>query len=454
VIGVTSASALELLDAYRSRRLSPVEVLDAVASRLEQNAGWNAFVTLDLEGARLAARRAEAAYADDAAERPPLLGVPVAVKDCFDTRGLTTTYGSPIFAAHVPAADAACVARLRAAGAVLVGKTSMYEFAWGITSDNLLPGPTANPWDRRRTAGGSSSGSAVALALDLVPLAVGSDTAGSIRLPAAWCGIVGHRPTHGRVDAGGAFPLAPSLDTGGPLARTPADARLLLDVLSGGELRAPEQQPSRLRVGYWPGPADVPVSRDVADATAGALDVFGELAESVVEVVLPAERLLEAFQRIQLGEALDVHRGRRLFPEQRERYSPELVERLERAGRLTRDDAGAAARRRAELRAAFTLVFERVDVVVAPAAPTAAPLAEDARGQELRDRVLPYTVPASLAGVPACAVRAGFDRDGLPIGLQILGPWGCDEIVLEVASRFFDATRPVQGVRLRTEAAA
>jgi len=446
-------SALALLDAYRSRRVSPLEVFDAVASRLEQTVESGAFVTLDLDNARTAARQAEVAYTDESAERPPLLGVPIAVKDCFDTRDLTTTYGSPIFATHVPSADARCVTRLRKAGAILVGKTSMYEFAWGITSDNLLPGATANPWDRRRTAGGSSSGSALAVALDLVPLAVGSDTAGSIRLPAAWCGIVGHRPTHGRVDAGGTFPLAPSLDTAGPLARTPADARLLLDILSGREVPATTKRPSQLRIGYWPGPADAPVSGDVASVTMAALAVLDDLGEPVVEVALPTGRLLEAFQSIQLAEALGVHRSRGLFPDHREDYSPALAERLEQAGQLTRADADSAARQREELRAAFKCVFERVDVVVAPAAPTTAPLVEDARHQELRDRVLSYTVPASLAGIPACAVRAGFDRGGLPVGLQILGSWGCDDLVLEIACRFFDATPAVQDTQFQTKAA-
>lgn len=440
-------SALELLDAYRSRRVSPLEVFDAAASRLAESLGRGAFVTLDLENARIAARRAEVAYLDDDVARPPLLGVPVAVKDCFDTRGLTTAYGSPIFAAHVPAADATCVARLREAGAILLGKTSMYEFAWGITSENLLPGPSVNPWDSRRTAGGSSSGSALAVALGLAPLAVGSDTAGSIRLPAAWCGVVGHRPTHGRVDLGGTFPLAPSLDTAGPLARTPADARLLLDVLAGGEIHATTERPARLRIGYWPGPAAAPVSPDVANVMAAALVVFDDLAESVVEVALPTDGLLETFQPIQLCEALDVHRGCGLFPDQREGYSPALAERLERAARLTRADVDSATRWREELRRAFTNVFEAVDVLVAPAAPNSAPLVEDARGQALRDRVLPHTVPASLAGIPACVVRAGFDPGGLPIGLQIIGPWGRDDLVLEVASQFFDATHPVQDVQ-------
>src|SRR5436309_13028131 len=245
-------SAEQLVDAYRALELSPVEAVDELADRIgELDPLVGAFTTLCLERAREEAQAAEAAYRRGDTDRP-LLGVPIGVKDLFDSAGVRTTYGSPMFAEHVPDADADAVQRAREAGAILVGKTQTHEFAWGITSVNLLMGTSRNPWAPNRISGGSSGGSAVALAMHLVPLAIGSDTGGSIRVPSAFCGTVGLKPTYGRISAAGVLPLARSLDHPGPMARTPADAALLLEVLAGPD----EADPAT---------ADVPLT-DLPDA--------------------------------------------------------------------------------------------------------------------------------------------------------------------------------------------
>src|SRR5262245_24420223 len=221
-----------LLAEFAARRLSPVEVVDACAARIEAvDSRVGGFTALCLERARDEARASESAWSRGEARL--LEGVPFGVKDLFDSEGVRTAYGSPIYADHVPDRDAEAVRRAREAGALLVGKTQTHEFAWGITSVNEALGSARNPWSLDRVSGGSSGGSGVVLAAGEVPLALGSDTGGSIRVPAAFCGIVGLKPTYGRISAARAWPLARSLDHPGPMATNPADAALLLEALAG-----------------------------------------------------------------------------------------------------------------------------------------------------------------------------------------------------------------------------
>jgi aspartyl-tRNA(Asn)/glutamyl-tRNA(Gln) amidotransferase subunit A len=226
-------TARELLTAFARREASPVEVLAACEARIAADgARLGAFATLTLEAARVEARAAEAAWRRG--EAGPLCGLPLAVKDLFDTAGVETACGSALLAGRVPARDATAVARCRIAGAVVVGKTRTHEFAWGLTMRGADGVPvTRNPHDPERLPGGSSGGSAVAVATGMAPLALGTDTGGSIRLPAAWCRITGHKPTYGRVPTDGVWPLAPSFDHAGPMAATPGDCALLLGVLDG-----------------------------------------------------------------------------------------------------------------------------------------------------------------------------------------------------------------------------
>src|ERR1700682_4323156 len=251
---LTSAPLVQIASALRRRQVSPVELVDAYTRRSEAPAGLRAFITPPDERARREAQRAERRLSRG--EAGALLGVPIAVKDLFATRGMRTTVGSRILRDWVPSSDAAAVARLRAAGAIIFGKTNLHEFAYGVTTANPWWGVARNPHDPRRSPGGSSGGSAIAVVAGLCAGALGSDTGGSIRIPASLCGCIGLKPTFGAIPLGGTFPLGWSLDHAGPLARTVDDAGLLLDVLTGGNAgRAAGRTATRgLRVGVLQGP--------------------------------------------------------------------------------------------------------------------------------------------------------------------------------------------------------
>jgi aspartyl-tRNA(Asn)/glutamyl-tRNA(Gln) amidotransferase subunit A len=468
----------ELRRRFRERRLSPVELIDAVAARIE----WaqpllNAFVTLSLDRAREEAELAERRFATG--EERPLEGIPLAVKDLLDTEGIRTTYGSSIFASHVPRADAEAVRRARAAGAIVVGKTATHEFAWGITCDNPHYGPCRNPWDRERISGGSSGGSAAALAAGLVPLALGSDTGGSIRIPAAFCGVTGLKPTYARVSAAGTFPLAPSLDHVGPMAQRPRDAWALYGIIAeidctrrgkgdrdrgseseGGAMRASTGTPggdgrlSGMRVGICRAPGGVAPSEDVESALDDCLAAAGDLGAAIVDVEPPPAELVEdAFVTTQRAEALETHRERGLFPERGAEYGADVRARLEQATEIGLADYLRSAAGRAGIDAGFSEVFGGVDVLITPVSPVAPVRIGETvslhRGREVdfRKLVLAATTPQNLAGLPACTLRAGFDSDGLPIGVQVTAPKSHDARAAAVAERLFEATAAVQNRR-------
>jgi aspartyl-tRNA(Asn)/glutamyl-tRNA(Gln) amidotransferase subunit A len=438
-------SAAELLAAYRARALSPVEVVDALAARIDAlDAGLGAFTTLCLDRARAEAAEAERGYA---AGTPggPLAGVPVGVKDLFDSAGVRTTYGSPMFADHVPERDAVAVARVRAAGAILIGKTQTHEFAWGISSVNELMGTSHNPWDRERISGGSSGGSAGALAARMVPLAIGSDTGGSIRVPSAFCGTVGHKPTFGRIATDGVFPLAPSLDHPGAMARTPADAALLLAAMDDPHHGGPPRDGlAGARVGVCPGLHVVAPAPAVAAAFDAAVAAARGAGAQIVELELDGgERIFPAFGVIQRAEALATHRAAGLYPQRRSEYGADVRGRLEAAEAVGLAEYRLAIAEREHLRAATAELLSQADLLLTPVAPDSPPRIgeEDA----VRDLVMPYTTLQDMLGLPACALRAGRDELGLPIGVQLTGrPWA-DEQVLAAAQALFEATASVQG---------
>jgi aspartyl-tRNA(Asn)/glutamyl-tRNA(Gln) amidotransferase subunit A len=466
---LTTLSARELLDGYRARAFSPSEVVDALAVRIEAvEPTVHAFTTLSLDRSRDEARRWTDAYARGEAPAEPLAGVPFGVKDLFDTEGVRTTYGSPQFGDHVPAQDAEAVRRIRAAGGIMVGKTQTHEFAWGITSVNHLMGSTHNPWAPDRISGGSSGGSAVALAADEVPLALGSDTGGSIRVPAAFCGIVGLKPTYGRVSAAGAMPLAASLDHPGPMARTPTDAALFLEVLAGvdpadpttenaplGDLeRALSAGIAGIRVAVCPSLHLVPLAPDVDAVWSSTVELLAGLGAELVEVELPgAERIYETFVTIQRAEALFTHEQRGLFPAHRDEYGDDVRGRLEAATAVTISDYLAATAERRRIRAAFARVLAEADLLLTPVGGgPPAPIGKDVvvhLGQEIefRELVMSYTVPQDLTGLPACAVRAGFDELGIPVGVQLTGPPWHEARVLGAVAALFDATPELQARR-------
>jgi aspartyl-tRNA(Asn)/glutamyl-tRNA(Gln) amidotransferase subunit A len=458
-------TALELRAAFASRDLSPVEVVDACAERIANlDAGLCAFNATCFERARLEAQHAEAVYASNG--EPRLLeGVPFAVKDLFDTEGVITTYGSPMFSAHLPDRDAEVVRRARAEGGILIGKAQTHEFAWGISSVNTLMRTSRNPWAPMRISGGSSGGSAVALATQQVPLAIGSDTGGSIRVPSGFCGTVGFKPTYGRVSLTGAWPLARTLDHPGPMARTPEDTALLFKSIAGYDPNDPatEDVPlgdvdsalgqglTGLRVGVSPDLHQVPLTPDNDRVFASASEIVSGLAGSLTDVSLPeAAAAYETFGAVQRAEALFTHREAGLYPDRADEYGSDVRSRLEFATTQSTDEYLRAAAERQRLSAGFARVFRDVDVVLSPVAAGPPSLIGeeivDHLGEptEFRRLVMSYTVPQDLAGLPTCVVRAGFDAIGTPVGIQFTGPRWADARVLGAANAFWSATAELQ----------
>jgi aspartyl-tRNA(Asn)/glutamyl-tRNA(Gln) amidotransferase subunit A len=433
---LTSARLGQLARSLRLKQLSPVELVDAYSGRIGTAAGLRAYITPPDERARREAKRAEQRLSRG--ETGALLGVPIAVKDLFATRALRTTAGSRILKDWVPSRDAAVVARLRAAGAIIFGKTNLHEFAYGVTTANPWWGVARNPHDPRRSPGGSSGGSAIAVVAGLCAGALGSDTGGSIRIPASLCGCVGLKPTFGAIPLDGTVPLGWSLDHAGPLARTVDDAGALFDVLSGGDAgrRARRLSIRGLRVGLLRGPivqnVQPGVSRQV-DAAARALRGRGL---RVREVRIPEIEWTVATQLVTLrAEASAVHtRWIRTRPRA---YGADVRIRLQLGSLVAATDYVLAQRMRARIRAALERTFREVDVLVLPTTPITAPLVGDRTvrwrsGEEPVDGALVrLTAPFNLTGLPALSVPYGAAA-GLPVGVQVVGPSNEEARVLAV----------------------
>jgi aspartyl-tRNA(Asn)/glutamyl-tRNA(Gln) amidotransferase subunit A len=361
----------------------------------------------------------------------PRAGLPVAVKDLLDTAGLTTTYGSALFADHVPAASAEAVRRLEVAGYAVAGKTNLHEFAYGISSQNPHYGTVPNPAAPGRLAGGSSGGSAAAIAAGDVELALGSDSAGSIRIPAAWCGVVGFKPTYGLVSAEGCFPLAPSYDTVGPLASSVEGCEELLRALVPGYEPAPLESLEELEVGVaWLDRAEPLVRERVTEAAA----LFPRRRE--IELPLAPENRADF-----MLEVADVHRA--LFPGNEDLYGANVRGKIERCLRVTDGEAAVAERERVEYRERMVEAFEGLDLVLTPTVPFVAPPA-DIDELELRGAGTSLTYPFSALGWPALALPCGAAEEGLPASVQLAAPADADARVLAagrlLASQGLDTT--------------
>jgi aspartyl-tRNA(Asn)/glutamyl-tRNA(Gln) amidotransferase subunit A len=348
-------------------------------------------------------------------------GARLAVKDLFDTAGIATTYGSILFVEHVPTRTAAAVESLEAAGYTNVGKTNLHEFAYGISSQNVHFGTVPNPVAPGRLAGGSSGGNAAALAAGLADVALGSDSGGSIRIPAAWCGVVGFKPTYDLVPLDGCFPLAPSFDHAGPMAREVAGCRDAMRALAPTLEDVGVDSLSDVVVGVaWTELADPLVAARVEEAA--------RLFPDVRRLELPrAEGISAVFMR----EIADVHRD--LFAEHADSYGEGVRTKIARCLEVTDREYEAALRRREQLRELYMEATADVDAVITPTVATVAP-PDDADELEIRERTIQFTYPFNAVGWPALALPCGPAEDGLPASVQIAAPPGRDSLVLALGA--------------------
>jgi aspartyl-tRNA(Asn)/glutamyl-tRNA(Gln) amidotransferase subunit A len=443
-------ASLDLLAAaalLRRGEVSPEDLTQACLARIAAlDPALNAFITVTAERALAEARLAGRELARGR-PRGPLHGIPVALKDNIDTAGVRTTGAAAAFANRVPAGDAEVARRLREAGAVLLGKLNMDECAYGVTSTTGHFGAVHNPWNAAHVAGGSSGGPAAAVAARMCYAALGTDTGGSIRQPAAWCGITGLKPTYGLVSCRGVMPLSWSLDHVGPMCRTAADAAAVLQVVAGhdpadpasleGAVPAYERElrarTRRLRLGRARGSWYAGLEPDVAAAVEAALALLGELTAGVAEVDLPDPPglpLLFVEARSWLRPA------REASPDG---FSPAVRGLIEMGGRIEATTYAEALRTLARVRRESLAVFAAVDLVVTPTTPdTAMTLAASAAPQSLRGPPpsARNTTPFNVFGWPTVSVCCGFSRAGLPIGLQLSGPPRADATVLALAHAY------------------
>jgi aspartyl-tRNA(Asn)/glutamyl-tRNA(Gln) amidotransferase subunit A len=441
----------------RRGEISPVDLVDVALERIERwSPQLNVYLTVLAENARRQAKAAEREIRRGRV-KSPLHGIPVSLKDNFWTRGVRTTAGSAILADWVPNADSDVAKSLAEAGAILLGKTNMHEFAYGITGENPHYGSSRNPWAPERISGGSSGGSVVAVALGMGAASVGTDTGGSIRVPSALCGIVGLKPTYGLVSTAGVVPLGTTFDHCGPIARNVTDACILLEAIAGKYPRGAARPgwrtlrktlPRRFRIGL---PREFYFDRlepDVRCSVEGAAKKFELLGARVEEVSLPRlARAVEQATNVVAAEASAYHESQGYFPARAAEYGDDVRGHLEFGHTLLAVDyfRGLGARR--DIIADFEAAFEKVDVILAPTAPISAPRVGETQVRVTGDRetatraeLLRLTRPSNISGMPAISIPCGFTREGLPVGMQLMGPrWG-ERRLLAIARAYEEAT--------------
>jgi aspartyl-tRNA(Asn)/glutamyl-tRNA(Gln) amidotransferase subunit A len=458
---LSSLTLSEAAELVHSKKISPVELTKACLARIEQlNPKLNAFITVTADSALVDARAAEGEI-QRGRWKGPLHGIPIALKDLVDTAGVRTTAASGLFKDRVPTEDAEVVRRLRSAGAVLLGKTNLHEFAYGGSSAISYFGPVSNPWNVAYSPGGSSGGSAVAVAAQMCYGAIGTDTGGSIREPAGYCGIVGLKPTYGRVSASGVIPCAWSLDHVGPMTSTVMDAALMLQVIAGYDLQDPGSidlpvpdyvatiaaSTFSLRLGvprawFYEG-----LHPDIQSAVESALSVLKRLTRSQRDIAPLATdgtyaSVMNPAFTIVLAETYEYHKDYVL-------KNPQLYQ----ASTLKRILAGADAttpayvqsrRQLDQIRHSVARVFDDVDLVITPTSPVPPFKIADLRDPDTNRpkelQMLHNTRPFNMLGLPTVSVPCGFTAEGLPIGMQISGPPGGEATVLRLAHAYEQAT--------------
>jgi amidase len=451
--------ATRLARMIRRRSVSPLEITRAVLDRIERvNPRLNAYCTVAADQA-LAAARAATAAVRRGARLGPLHGIPVSIKDLTPTRGIRTTWGSKIYEHHVPEEDGLVVERLRAAGAIVVGKTNTPEFGAGANTRNDVFGPTRNPWNPALTCGGSTGGGAVALATGMGPLAQGSDLGGSLRIPAAFCGVVGLRPSPGLVPV---HPTVLAWDTygvQGPMARTVADVALMLAAIAGPDPRSPISYPvdTRRFLGAvarpsvrgiriaWGGDLGVtPVDEEVLAVARSAVRVFRRLGARVEEAHPDFEGLHEIVLSSRGARMVGLHEEK--FAKWRDVMQEHLRKNIEYGLGLGASEIGRAERLRTALWHRVRQFLERYDLILTPTTAVKPFPVETWYPTEINGRPMGsyidwvlLTYAFTVIGVPALSVPCGFTRDGLPVGLQIAGRWRDEVTVLRAAAAFEEA---------------
>jgi aspartyl-tRNA(Asn)/glutamyl-tRNA(Gln) amidotransferase subunit A len=453
---LTSLTLHQAAEMLRRKEVSPVEMTRAHLERIQaMDDKLNAFITVTPELALQQARQAEQEIRSGD-YKGILHGIPLGIKDLFETEGIRTTAGSTFFADYIPDTDAAVVQKLKDAGSVLLGKLNMHEIALGVTNENPHFGDCCNPWDLARISGGSSGGNAAALAAGLCMGAIGSDTGGSIRIPAALCGVVGLKPTYGRVSLRGVIPLSWNLDHAGPMARCVRDVALLLQGIAGYDpqdawsvdhpitdyLSFDNEGIKGWRVAlaandYFTD-SEI-VGKEVHQAVQQAARIFEQLGAFVEEVSFPNARDAAMANGLMTpADAATFHHQR--LAEHPEGFGPDVLKRLQAGVSYSATEYSQARRMQTILRCQFNEFFEEYDLLLTPATPITAPMRGSEDAVERARLLTRFTAPFNLTGLPALSVPCAWSKDKLPIGLQIVGrAWAEDKLIL--AGELFEHSR-------------
>jgi aspartyl-tRNA(Asn)/glutamyl-tRNA(Gln) amidotransferase subunit A len=458
------ASIAEIGNLFRKRKLSPVELTKLMLARIERlNPKLNAYITVTAEVALTQAKKAESELFAPRGrkghhDRGPLHGIPISLKDNIYTAGIRTTAGSKILKDFIPQHDAPVVAQLKEAGAVLLGKTNMHEFAYGVTSNNPHYGPVHNPWDLARIPGGSSGGSAAAVATGLCFGSIGTDTGGSIRIPASLCGVVGLKPTWGRISTEAVVPLSPLLDCTGPLARSVHDVAILTSAIytrvsrepNLGKLETLRANPRKFCLGIPRQLFFDALSSDVRKTFDSAVRGLCKAGMTTTDISIPLlDETEDAGNNIAWVEAILFHSQQGYFPARAEEYGKDVRARVGMGARVSALDYLRALeiQKQFSVQLHMALAESGADALVYPSTPIEAPLIDQESSRignheyPTRAILLRHNRPANLAGVPAISLPCGFTPSGLPIGLQFMAGVSSEAVLLRIA-KIFESTQP------------
>ena len=463
---LSSLSIIELSDEIKRRELSPVELVECSLRKIdESNRALNAYVTVSADQARQAAKIAENEIRNGK-YRGPLHGVPIGIKDIIDTAGIRTTYGSAIFKDNVPLNDARIVSRLKDAGAIVLGKTNTHEFALGVTTNNLHYGPTRNPWDLDRIPGGSSGGSAAAVASCMCYAAAGTDTGGSIRIPAAFCGLVGLKPTYGLVSTKGVFPLAIGFDHVGPITRSVADAALVLQAMAGFDMDDPRSlnvpvpnlsltrnnSITEIKIAISSDLVPEDMDQQTMSAYEDAMSKAKDLGAKVVEKRIKTAHLIDRISTtLILAEAAAQHSE--LLEKHSDKYGANVIDRFRAGQEITAAQYIKALRENEEIRREIETIFADSSLLLTPSVQILPPrIGEDktlVRGKEL-DVIaccVRFTRLADITGMPALVLQYGYSSEGLPLSIQLMAPKLKEAQLLQFAYALEQATPELRNRR-------